>query len=103
MNDGMHQDRDCKGTKGERLNHKGSVVSPGCGASYTAKYRIVSNCHRSCINAWSRLVAGVAVYISVIDAGSQINAGCGTHDTWRSTNGYTLQLVWQNGEEEGII
>ena len=38
---------------------------------------IISNCCQCRINAWSRLVAGVAVYVSVIDAGSWINVGCG--------------------------
>ena len=41
------------------------------------RYRIVLNCHRSHINGWSRLVAGVAVYVSVIDAESRINTRCG--------------------------
>ena len=32
-------------------------------------------------------------------------ADCGgvAHDMWRSTNGYTSQLVWQNVEEEGTV
>ena len=35
------------------------------------------NFRQSGINTWSCLVTGVAVYFSVIDAGSRINAGCG--------------------------
>ena len=41
------------------------------------EYCIASNCCQSRINAWSRLVTGVAVYFSVIDAGSRINARYG--------------------------
>ena len=43
----------------------------------TFNYRIVLNCRRSCINAWSHLVVAIAVYVSVIDARFQINVGCG--------------------------
>ena len=44
-------------------------------------YCIVSNCGQSRINTWSRLVAGIAMYVSVINARSRKNARCGVWHT----------------------